>query len=171
MRGFGGRIRLPDIRDRLCGVTVVVRRRGDENATKHVRWPTPGVNGAAAARSEGSCSFASRRPAPSIWQHQAHLPKEPHASSPLRVVMCKGSITARRAPFWASRSPRRRLIICAGSRRSQPQPGPLRRCPQSLQHPACANVNPAGSATITGNENCLRLNVWTPDPDLLPRRR
>ena len=29
---------------------------------------------------------------------------------------------------------------------------------------ACPQVNPAGSATITGNENCLKLNIWTPDP-------
>ncbi len=29
---------------------------------------------------------------------------------------------------------------------------------------ACPQVNPAGSTTVTGNENCLKLNVWTPDP-------
>ena len=36
--------------------------------------------------------------------------------------------------------------------------------PAIAQHPACANVNPAGSTTTMGSENCLRLNVWTPDP-------
>ena len=30
--------------------------------------------------------------------------------------------------------------------------------------PGCPNINPPGSATTAGNENCLRLNVWTPDP-------
>jgi len=29
---------------------------------------------------------------------------------------------------------------------------------------ACPQVNPAGSTTVMGNENCLKLNVWTPDP-------
>jgi para-nitrobenzyl esterase len=28
----------------------------------------------------------------------------------------------------------------------------------------CPQVNPAGSTTVVGNENCLRVNVWTPDP-------
>ena len=28
----------------------------------------------------------------------------------------------------------------------------------------CPQVNPAGSTTVMGNENCLKLNVWTPDP-------
>ena len=36
--------------------------------------------------------------------------------------------------------------------------------PATAPHPACPNVNPAGSTTTAGNENCLRLNVWTPDP-------
>ena len=26
---------------------------------------------------------------------------------------------------------------------------------------ACPQVNPAGSTTVMGNENCLKLNVWT----------
>ena len=29
---------------------------------------------------------------------------------------------------------------------------------------ACPNVNPLGSTTTGGNEDCLKLNVWTPDP-------
>jgi len=28
----------------------------------------------------------------------------------------------------------------------------------------CPQINPAGSTTVQGNENCLRVNVWTPDP-------
>jgi para-nitrobenzyl esterase len=28
----------------------------------------------------------------------------------------------------------------------------------------CAQIAPAGSSVVVGNENCLRLNVWTPDP-------
>ena len=28
----------------------------------------------------------------------------------------------------------------------------------------CANVNPPGGTTTAGTENCLRLNIWTPDP-------
>jgi len=28
----------------------------------------------------------------------------------------------------------------------------------------CANVNPPGSTTTAGSENCLKLNIWTPDP-------
>jgi para-nitrobenzyl esterase len=30
--------------------------------------------------------------------------------------------------------------------------------------PNCLQVNPPGSATVTGMEDCLRLNIWTPDP-------
>jgi para-nitrobenzyl esterase len=30
--------------------------------------------------------------------------------------------------------------------------------------PICPQVNPAGSTTTQGNENCLGLNVWTPNP-------
>ena len=30
--------------------------------------------------------------------------------------------------------------------------------------PACPQINPAGSTTVTGNEDCLRLHIWTPDP-------
>lgn len=30
--------------------------------------------------------------------------------------------------------------------------------------PACPSVNPPGGTTTLGNENCLRLNIWTPDP-------
>ena len=30
--------------------------------------------------------------------------------------------------------------------------------------PPCPNVNPPGGTTTGGNENCLRLNIWTPDP-------
>ena len=29
---------------------------------------------------------------------------------------------------------------------------------------SCPLVNPVGSTTVAGNEDCLRLNVWTPDP-------
>jgi para-nitrobenzyl esterase len=28
----------------------------------------------------------------------------------------------------------------------------------------CANVNPPGSTTTAGSENCLKLNIWTPNP-------
>ncbi|PYR56963.1 MAG: hypothetical protein DMF91_20645, partial [Acidobacteria bacterium] len=28
----------------------------------------------------------------------------------------------------------------------------------------CANVNPPGSKTTAGSENCLKLNIWTPNP-------
>ena len=30
--------------------------------------------------------------------------------------------------------------------------------------PTCPIVNPPGSTTTVGNEDCLRLNIWTPDP-------
>lgn len=30
--------------------------------------------------------------------------------------------------------------------------------------PACPNVNPPGSTTTTGSEDCLKLNIWTPNP-------
>ncbi|MGB2713119.1 MAG: carboxylesterase family protein [Vicinamibacterales bacterium] len=30
--------------------------------------------------------------------------------------------------------------------------------------PTCPIVNPPGSATTVGNEDCLKLNIWTPDP-------
>jgi len=30
--------------------------------------------------------------------------------------------------------------------------------------PACSNVNPPGSTTTGGSEDCLKLNIWTPDP-------
>ena len=30
--------------------------------------------------------------------------------------------------------------------------------------PICPQINPAGSTTTQGNENCLRLNIWTPNP-------
>ncbi len=30
--------------------------------------------------------------------------------------------------------------------------------------PACPNVNPPGSATTGGNEDCLKLNIWAPNP-------
>jgi para-nitrobenzyl esterase len=30
--------------------------------------------------------------------------------------------------------------------------------------PPCPNVNPPGSTTTTGNEDCLKLNIWTPNP-------
>jgi para-nitrobenzyl esterase len=28
----------------------------------------------------------------------------------------------------------------------------------------CPQVNPAGSTTVVGNEDCLKLNIWTPNP-------
>lgn len=34
----------------------------------------------------------------------------------------------------------------------------------TVNPPNCPNVNPPGSTTTTGNENCLRLTVWMPDP-------
>ncbi len=30
--------------------------------------------------------------------------------------------------------------------------------------PTCPNVNPPGGTTTGGNEDCLKLNIWTPDP-------
>lgn len=30
--------------------------------------------------------------------------------------------------------------------------------------PACPNIFPAGSTTTGGNEDCLKLNIWRPDP-------
>src|SRR5688500_13904911 len=28
----------------------------------------------------------------------------------------------------------------------------------------CPNINPPGATTTGGNEDCLRLNIWTPNP-------
>lgn len=55
-----------------------------------------------------------------------------------------------------------------GSLRWKPPHAAAAWAPQTLNatlpHPACPNVTPPGSLTTMGNENCLRLNVWTPDP-------
>ena len=48
-----------------------------------------------------------------------------------------------------------------------PQPAPA-WAPATLNavtaSPSCPSINPPGSTTTVGNENCLRLNVWTPNP-------
>jgi para-nitrobenzyl esterase len=36
--------------------------------------------------------------------------------------------------------------------------------PATAAGPVCPQNNPAGSTTVIGNENCLRLNIWTPNP-------
>jgi len=40
-------------------------------------------------------------------------------------------------------------------------PAPLNA---TVASPPCAQISPAASTTTIGNENCLKLNVWTPDP-------
>ena len=40
-------------------------------------------------------------------------------------------------------------------------PGPFNA---TTNPPGCANVTPPGSSTTAGSEDCLKLNIWTPNP-------
>jgi Carboxylesterase family len=36
--------------------------------------------------------------------------------------------------------------------------------PVTSMPPGCPNINPAGSTTINGSEDCLKLHIWMPNP-------